>query len=105
MSKVYRAGVCLTSMKDTELNAIVVAAVWQGADFSEIELYAEQNRLYGWRKAVAYAASAIDRIEYMFTETTRIEPSEESKMWSNFEGGHTFHKRPNDDEIIGMLFK
>ena len=105
MSNVYRAGVCLTSMKDTELNAIVVAAVWQGADFSEIELYAEQNRLYGWRKSVAYAASAIDQVEQMLTVKTYIEPSPESKVWSNLEGGHSFSEKPTDEQLFELLVK
>jgi hypothetical protein len=93
---VIRANKNLSKMNDSQLNALVIVCVARGVDFAQVEEHAADWQGSG-RKAVVYAACAFDLLISKLTETVVIAPSEESKLWSNLEGGHRFHVLPDLD--------
>jgi hypothetical protein len=96
---VYRAGQNLTEMSDMRLKGIVIACVARGAQFSEIEAYAAEWQGSG-RKDVIMAACAIDVLVDTLTKTVTVPPSPESQVWSNMEGGHIFHVKPDVEDLF-----
>lgn len=99
----YRLETNLTKLTNTQLKNIVKTCVKKGIEFYRFqESYDNLTRYTNSRKDVKLAAAAIDCLEYDLTETIRIPPSQESLAWSNLEGGHTFHKKP-DIKIADLL--
>jgi len=98
----FRLETNLTKLSNTQLKTIVENCIDRGIDFDRyLRLFDCFSELRS-RVQVRAAASAIDALEKKLTITTRSAPSEESMAWSNLEGGHTFHKKP-DLKIAELL--
>lgn len=97
---VYRANRNLSKMSDKELVALVETCVSQGVEPSEIDYYAERWQGGRSRKTVVRAAVAIDSLDRKLTKRIVIAPSDESRMWSNLEGGHTFFEKPDMEAVL-----
>lgn len=97
---VYRANRNLTKMTDSYLNALVIVCVARGIDFDEVEKLAENSYVIG-RKAVKYAAAAIDLLTQKLVVSHRIPPSPETLAWSSgFEGGHSHYEIPDIEKLL-----
>jgi len=89
-------GINLTKLTNTQLRAIVVKLT---SDFEVKDHYDFLNEPWNTcdsksRPEVRAASRAIDAWKHVNTTTTFCEPSDESKAWSNLEGGHRFHQVP-----------
>lgn len=97
---VYRANRNLTKMTDSYLNTLVIVCVARGINFDRIEDLAGTSYVVG-RKAVKYAAAAIDLLTQKLVVSHRIPPSEETLLWSSvFEGGHSYHEMPDIEKLL-----
>jgi len=102
---IIRGNENLTKYGESQLAALVSSCLCAGIDAVEW-----QRQVDGWQGAgrmmVRKAAVAFDMLASLLTEAHVIEPSPESRVWSDMEGGHIFYTTPKisvADLICGRI--
>lgn len=95
---IFRNGINLSKLTDKQLKNIEKAMSVQADD---VTYHTENWSGSPARKTVIRAAVAVSLAEVVWGTVTIIEPSEESRAWDSFEGGHRFYQSPEDmDKIL-----
>lgn len=95
---IFRNGMNLSKLSDSQLKRIEKAMGVSGDQVTEIAADWQGSPS---RMTVIRAAVAISLAEVVWGTVTIIEPSEESKAWDSFGGGHRFYQAPeNMTQII-----
>lgn len=103
MANVIRNKTNLSGLASHHLMAIAQSCVRFGVNESELIKAVAEHQFGRVRIQVACAAIAYDMLQSLKTVVHAQEPSKESKLWSNMEGGHTYHEVPEFD--INELMK
>ena len=102
---VYRADRNITGIDNKELSrltAFLREKVEQTAP-EYIDHLAEYppQKMTGVRDQVQQFMIWFDTAELVLSKTTHYAPTQESKLWSDWEGGHSYTERPNMKKLLG----
>ncbi len=89
-----RAGHKLSKYSDKQLGQLVASTICMGVDGDELSAASDSYIICRARPMVRMAAAAFDLLVQKNTTRSTIEPSQESRAWSDLEGGHLFHVEP-----------
>lgn len=72
-----------------------------GYDLDRICKIIKEFLSFGWDFKTAEFCAYFDVIEHKLTNTTHSKPTQESAVWSSWEGGQTHNDKPDMWKLIG----